>query len=245
MLNETLLENFCATFAGYGSWQAPIWFVGIEEGGGETELAVCARLAAWHERGQSSLESLPEFCRASGITQWHGNDAQPQPTWEQLIRLLLVAQGKSDSPAAILDYQCTRLGIPSGETCLLELFPLPSPSIQTWNYGTWTTLPWLQTRPAYEQKIVSQRIEAIRTKIDLCKPPVVIFYGSSQLEYWRRIMGPGTYARPIPDKLIAHEHGTVFFVIKQPGAFWHRIRRDDYFREIGRYFHKNHVGRWF
>ena len=153
---------------------------------------------------------------------------------------------KPDGAYRPLTYQRTRLGIPSGETCLLELFPLPSPSVRVWNYGKWTTLPWLQTRPAYEQRIVAQRIAAIRTKIDLCKPPVVIFYGSSQLKYWRRIMGPGTYACPIPDKLIAHERGgTAFFVIKQLGAFWHRAKRDEYFRKISRYLHQHHAGHWF
>jgi len=237
MLNEIYLANYCAMFSGYGKWEAPVWFIGIEEAGGYNESTAAAHIGTWHERGRVSLDSVPEFRRASDIHQWHVNDAKPQPTWEQLIRLLLVAQGKPDSPAAILDYQRARLGVATGETCLLELFPLPSPSVRVWNYGKWTTLPWLQTRPAYEQKIAAQRIEAIRAKIELCKPPVVVFYGSSQLKHWRKIMGAGTYARPIADKLIAHERdGTAFFVIKQPGNFWHRTKRDDYFREIGHYF---------
>ena len=241
MLNEIHLADYCATFLGYGNWKAPVWFIGIEEAGGHNESSAATHIRTWHERGRASLDSAPEFCRASGIHQWHGNDAQSQSTWSQLIRLLLVAQGKPDSPAAILNYQRTRLGAANGETCLLELFPLPSPNVRAWNYGKWSQLTWLQTRETYEGHIAADRVKMLRQKIDLYKPRLVIFYGSSQLKHWQKIMGSGTYARPIADKLIANERdGAAFFVIKQPAAFWHRIKRDDYFREIGRYFNKNY-----
>ena len=103
MLNNATLTDFCATFAGYGHWRAPVWFVGIEEGGGRTESAVANHLGAWHNRGRKDLESAPEFFLASGKDAWHGDNAMAQTTWTQLIRMLLIAQGKPHSQSDILD----------------------------------------------------------------------------------------------------------------------------------------------
>jgi uracil-DNA glycosylase len=114
---------------------------------------------------------------------------------------------------------------------------LPSPNLATWNYADWSKLPWLRSRQAYEQSITKQRILLLRQKIDACQPRVVIFYGDGQLKHWRQIMGAGTYARPITDKLIAHERDDIaFFVTRHPADPMLGPRRDDYFREIGRYF---------
>jgi hypothetical protein len=122
MLNAATLTDYCATFAGYGHWRAPIWFIGIEEAGGKTESSVQNHLDTWHQRRRKNLESAPEFYPASGNRAWHDCSAIPQPTWTQLIRMFLVSQAKADSQSAILDYQRTRLGSTDGETCLLELF---------------------------------------------------------------------------------------------------------------------------
>lgn len=240
MLDSATLTDFCATFTGYGHLRAPVWFIGIEEAGGKTESAVANHMATWQKRGRKDLESAPEFYPASGNDAWHG-DGTPQPTWTQLIRMLLIAQGKADSPAAILNYQLTRLGATDGETCLLELFPLPSPKLAIWNYKDWSELPWLQGREAYEQKIVHHRIGLLRQKIDAGRPRTVIFYGDGKLKHWRQIMGAGTYARPIPDKLIAHVRDDIaFFVIRHPADPKLGSEQDDYFREIGRYFRDNY-----
>jgi hypothetical protein len=237
MLNPSALNNYIGSFFGYGRWSAPIWFVGIEEAGGGTERELEQRLAVWAARRTKELEDAPHFYPVSGNAAWHDGHATLQPTWTQLIRMLLIAQGKPDSPSAILDYQRNRLGTVDGETCLLDLFPLPSPNLATWHYADWSELPWLQSRTAYEKMVLSQRIPLLRQRIDHYQPRVVIFYGDGQLKHWQQFMGAGTYARPIADKLIAHERDkTVFFVTKHPADPKLGSQRDDYFREIGRYF---------
>src|ERR1700690_2680855 len=102
MFDDTTLTDYCETFAGYGHWHAPVWFVGIEEAGGQTESAVAKHLEAWAERGRKDLEDAPNFYPASGNNAWHGSAAKLQPTLAQLIRMLLLAQGKSDSQNAML-----------------------------------------------------------------------------------------------------------------------------------------------
>jgi len=234
-LPAELLTKYANTFFGFGHWKAPIWFVGIEEAGGETIEEVHDRIQAWAGFGQSKvLQDAPQFYPASRQMSWHGPKAKPQDTWKQLIRVLLVARGQNDTPDMILNYQRNRLGAADGETCLLELFPLPSPSVDCWNYADWSKLPWLQTRTAYEQNVLSHRISLLRQSIDHHRPRVVIFYGDGQLKHWQRIIGPGTYQRPIADKLIAHERNRLhFFITKHPTNPNLRPTTDDYFREIG------------
>ena len=47
MLNDELLEDFMRRFYGYGTFHAPIWFVGMEEGGAvecrQNDLALVGR----------------------------------------------------------------------------------------------------------------------------------------------------------------------------------------------------------
>jgi len=121
------------------------------------------------------------------------------------------------------------------------LFPLPSPNVATWNYANWSESAWLRSRQIYEQHVVNQRISLIRKRIDACRPRVVIFYGDGQLKYWRQIIGAGTYARPIPHKLIAHKRDNiVFFITRHPADPKLGHQRDDYFREIARFFCDNY-----
>jgi hypothetical protein len=245
MLTAATLIDYCTTFFGYGHWRAPVWFVGIEEAGGKTESSVTKHLAAWHERTRKDLESAPEFYPTTGNNNWHGRNATLQPTWTQLTRMLLIAQGKPDLSSAILDYQRDRLGSMDGETCLLELFPLPSPNFDIWKYAEWSDISWLRNRQVYEQNIGKKRVLLLRQKIDIYRPRVVIFYGSSQLKYWQQIMGAGTYQRPLPNKLIAHERDNIaLFVTKHPSDPKLGQQRDDYFREIGRFFHYKHRQRF-
>ncbi len=245
-LPEGLLSDYAQKFYGYGRWGAPIWFVGIEEGGGKDMQTIRDRLQTWAASGQSiELADAPAFHLASKNAAWHQPDAKLQSTWKQLIRMLILARGEADTDDALLHYQRTQLGATTGETCLAELLPLPSPDRNTWHYPAWSELPWLQTRAAYEQKILSQRISMLRERIEHYRPRVVIFYGDGQLKHWQRIIGAGTYQRPIADKLIAHErNGIAFFVTRHPTHPDLRPTADNYFREIGQFFRDHHGDRF-
>jgi hypothetical protein len=138
------------------------------------------------------LESAPEFYPASGNEAWHYRKATAQPTWEQLIRVLLIAQGRSDSPDAILEYQRSKLGAAVGETCLLELFPLPSPNTRSWRYCDWSKLEWLSSRERYQEEMILPRACFLARQIERHRPATVIFYGSTSHRIWSAIAG-GTW----------------------------------------------------
>jgi len=235
MLPDTLLNDYAEKFFGFGSWNARIWFVGIEEAGGWEKKDVKNRLDAWEHRGRLDLEDAPSFYPASGNDRWHGAAPVLQATWKQLIRILLVARGKPDSDDAILDYQRHHLGRAKGREYLAELLPLPSPSSTTWNYRDWSDLPWLQSRSHYQNHVLLGRAHSLQQKLEQSRPRVVIFYASS----WHRIWGiiaRGAWTQAIQGQLMGMErNGTSFYVTRHP-----RTETDAYFRKIGSFLRERH-----
>jgi hypothetical protein len=51
-LDESLLQEFMSNFYGYGNYAAPYWFIGMEEGGGDTIEEITRRLTVWDQRGR-------------------------------------------------------------------------------------------------------------------------------------------------------------------------------------------------
>lgn len=243
MLNQTILGNYMESFYGYGQWSAPIWLIGIEEAGGRNEPEIERRLAVWISRGHKDLEDAPTFYPASGNPNWHEGFPTMQATWKQLIRMLLLAQGKRDDDRSILDFQRAKLGSTAGHTCLAELLPLPSPDTATWNYDRWTDTPMLSSRRSYFLKMQGPRAEALKARCVAFHPSVVIFYGlqladgTNLLPLWSRIAG-GWFDQAIERKKILlcrrNDH-TIFFVTCHPVS-----ESDAYFREIGCFLRDNH-----
>src|ERR1039457_4027468 len=243
MLNPSALNSYLDSFYGYGRWSAPIWFVGVEEAGGKAEREIEQRFSAWASRGHQELEDAPTFYPASGNRTWHGERATTQVTWKQLIRILLLAHGKCDDDKLILDYQRTQLGSSTGDTCLAELLPLPSPSTATWNYNRWSDLPRLNSRQSYHADMLGPRSDALKKRCASYRPSVVIFYGlemadgTKLLPIWSRIAG-GWFDQAIEREKILlfrrNEH-TIFFVVRHPAS-----QSQDYFRKIGAFLRETY-----
>jgi hypothetical protein len=166
---------------------------------------------------------------------------------EQLIRSLLLARGECADNNAILDYQRTRLGSFSGDTCLAELLPLPSPDTATWNYNRWSDLPCLNSRQSYHAGLLRARADRLNERCALHRPPVVIFYGlemadgTKLLPTWTRIAG-GWFDQAIEGKktlLWRPSEHTAFFVTRHPASESH-----EYFKEIGAHLCDNHSTRF-
>lgn len=150
--------------------------------------------------------------------------------------MLQVAQGEPDTRRAILDYQRHHLGVLDGQTCLLELLPLPSPTTRTWHYGEWSKLEWLATREKYHQHITTTRACFLACRIERHRPSTVIFYCSAWYCVWPAIAG-GSWHQAIDPKLMGfHRDNVAFFATKHPADPNLGPHRDDYLREIGRFF---------
>lgn len=142
--DELLLEAYMQGFFGYGSLSGAYWLVGIEERGGDTLEDVDARLRAWDSRGRLELEDVFEFSEKAGQGRWFGPKARLQRTWANFIRIVLGAEGLDAGREKVRQYQSRHFGRAGGETCLVNLMPLPSRSCNEWRHANISTLPHLE-----------------------------------------------------------------------------------------------------
>lgn len=236
MLDDTLLEAYINSFYGYGNSTAKYWFVGMEEGGGNSLEEIETRLNLWDKRGRNELEDLFEYHQALGVLKYFGEKPKTQSTWKYLIRLLLSAENQPFTLDKLIDeiksYQANQLGRKAGETALIELLPLPSPSVNQWTYGEWSSLPYLNTRKSYRAYCLPKRIRFLQQRILDCQPRHVIFYGSGYATYWEAIAD--TKFQPIEvgnfQAYVGKKSGTRFVMTVHPAA---RGITYEYFEKIG------------
>jgi len=231
-----MIEAYSKKFFGYGRWDAPVWFVGLEEAGSGTSTELQTRLAAWDEHGQRELENAPTFYTACGQHRWHGPNATLQPTWRQLLRLLLSARGEPVGEAALLEQQQLTFGASSGDVCLTELSPLPAPSHRQWPYADNLNLPeWVHSREQFMKTVSAGRIAALREKIVTHHPRAVVFYFWKPRHSAEAVAG-GQFRSIIPEQLLGFErNGTAYFITGHPAGRY----PDPYFAGLGQYLNQN------
>lgn len=234
---ETLLAEFIAGFYGYGNYQGRYWFVGMEEGGGNSLEGIQKRLQVWAERSQHELENVAAYHHDLGYDEFFTHPTKVQPTWNKLIRLVLSAQCQPFSLDDVKAYQRKQLGRWDGETCLLELLPLPARSTGTWLYSGFTTIPGLHSRETYRQQYAEARAQHIRQRVLEYRPAGVVFYSVDgwYLQWWHEIAGTSFQTCAIGKDVYyaAADAHTRYFVVKHPAS---RGLTHDYYHHIGRLF---------
>lgn len=115
MINWQRIESFI----GYGRIDAPVVFLGMEEGGPSEDEPLKADLIK-----RSSYRQVEEL--GGG---WH----TIQRTWWVMCMTMLRRSGTfPPTRQAILEYQSNALGKAAGDTLLAELMSYPKPSVATW-----------------------------------------------------------------------------------------------------------------
>ena len=218
LFDDQLLHTFMHGFYGYGSYQADYWFIGMEEGGGDTVDEVSKRLTVWDQRGRREVEDVAEYHLALGITYPFAEKAKLQPTWAKLIRVLLSIEGEAPTKEDVRRYQQQQWARSNGNVCLLELLPLPSPSTSHWLYGQSSQLPDLATRDRYRERWSAIRIAALRQRIAAHQPKAVIFYSFGYLPYWQAIVGTPLQPVLAGEMYVQQTAERIYAVIKHPAA---------------------------
>ncbi len=231
--DDTLLADFADTFYGYGTYNAPYWFIGMEEGGGNTFEEINARLEAWRRRGRREAEDLRSFHEAFGMVNFFQGAAVLQSTWNKLIRVVLSATGRPVTTELVREYQQEQLGSAGGETCLLELLPLPSPTIGAALFAKLLQLLNFPTQEQYKQHYMPLRAAHIAQRIEEYRPCVVMFYGVAKefRQCWDSIAGAPPWVVDANGVAWAQKDGTLFVITKHPVA---RGLRSDDFEAVGR-----------
>ncbi len=105
MFDDQILQRFMTTFYGYGNYQADFWFVGMEEGGGDSFTNVQDRIISWHERGEHETEDLMAFHNSIHMSFFFEGKAKLQPTWNKLIRIIFSAEQRNCTTEDVRTYQ--------------------------------------------------------------------------------------------------------------------------------------------
>ncbi len=218
------LEIYIYSFFGFGNWKSKIWFIGIEEGGGNSKEEISSRLNSWLKYKTDLIDNNIHH-KNIGISDFF-DKGKLQPTWKKLIRLKLSYEGKEPNNDLIRDIQKNNWGRVNSDNALLDLFPLPSPNNSNWFYNEWSKLSYLGTRKDYYNNVIDKRVEYIQNKIEEYKPEVVVFYSISMLDYWNRIVEYNfnyNSTKVSIDKSyikIFKKNGTKFVVTPQPAAVY-------------------------
>jgi len=230
MLNDQLLEAFITGFYGFGNYQARYWFIGMEEGGGNKLDDIARQLDIWDRHGRKELIDVAEYAREMNITRWYDDRPKLQPTWKHLIRIFLTAEGQPVDTDTMRQYQKNVWGTIDGNTCLLELLPLPAPNIGSWLYREISSLPYLANRKTYREYVVGSRIAHLQDRIRQYQPKAVVLYGSGYDSYWKAIAGIDSWEKSSEGVSYAVNNSTLFISSKHPVAHG---TTNEYFYSIG------------
>jgi hypothetical protein len=236
VFDDQLLQDFMNGFYGYGNYSGGYWFVGMEEGGGNSFENIDKRLKDWDRRGRFELEDIADYHVEIGAGQYFDLQPKLQPTWNRLIRLALSADGQEIiHKEQVREYQQKYLGRHDSKNCLVELLPLPSPSLGHWLYAQHSKLPCLRSREAYMTCYAQRRATHLQQRIQECKPKAVVFYSvnPAYISCWNSIAGIEFNERFIGgDRMyIGKNKQTVFAIIYHPVA---RGIKNEYFHQVGR-----------
>lgn len=234
-MNETfddqMLQAFMDNFYGYGNYDAPYWFIGMEEGGGDSFEEVSKRLTVWDSRGRRELEDVVDYHLELGITWPFGEKPKLQWTWAGLIRVLLSIEGLEPTTEEVRLHQQRSWARSGGNVCLMELLPLPSPSTSHWLYAQYSKLPTLRSRKQYRKLMSQVRIRAIQQRIAAHQPQVVVFYSFTYRPYWLQLVGAELQPVLSGELYIHKGPSTLYAVLKHPVATG---VTNAYFHEAGR-----------
>ncbi|PSH03248.1 MAG: hypothetical protein CXZ00_13025 [Acidobacteria bacterium] len=199
--NLQLRQRMSEGWYGYGRWEAPFWFIGIEPGGKNAE----APMLAWQELGGGELLDCrkhhlhPKF----GYTRFQTPPFALQPTWRRLMLLLFAFEKRDISTERLKQYQAERWGSRSetGETCVIEVSPTASQQ---------------QSKNVQQSLFTIPRIEHVREMVEKHQPTFVVLYSSAKrlLPTWERIAG-----RSFDSDNMTVSGRTVFIVTPHPVAF--------------------------
>lgn len=175
---EKKLIEYSEQFKTQGNRDGKYWFLGIEEGGGSSVDEVDAMLAKWERNDKSDDTALRDTQKKSKPSKWFDANrrggAPIQKTWGAQIRVLLSMQGLPSSTEDVRQYQMDHFGLADGDTCLMELLPLPNPGLQDWIYNDLSDDPRFESRQALADLAMTDRLERLVKLVEMHRPTCIV-----------------------------------------------------------------------
>ncbi len=200
-LTSAQIEKLLA-FRGYGNPNGRFWFVGMEEGGGDSEsLQIRANKFA-------NLEDLAESHR-----NFESHDmSRSISTWRIMSAIVRRISGDSNwwDNAVTKGYQMNQLGRLNGETYLTEVLPLPKRSLADWPYGGIFDSPQHYFDKIFPSQLASLQIEYGDSKP---KPQFVFCYGKRYWPRHREIFNSVTFIPALEGKIHWGSNNSTMFIL--------------------------------
>jgi hypothetical protein len=189
MLSVELIQWRLENFWGYGSFDAPVWFVGMEEGlSAEDERDICLRFRATY--GKLLADIRHDMTEVAGHMRWFRWPFPLQQTIKWSIKLyLFLREGQRPTNHAIAEFQ--RIEYADGQqTTQLDLMPLPcrKANEDTWFYDNYDLL-FLNSRSRYLERYKPIRTDKLRELVRRHQPKIVIFSSTGYLGKWETVSG--------------------------------------------------------
>jgi hypothetical protein len=169
-------------FVGYGNRNAPIVFIGMEEGLSNPRNLNDHLEARARFRPTMDLKSAHDGI--SGTERFFdARDPRCQRTWRPMSDLMLRREGTVPSREDRNFYQANRLGRSRGDTLLMELLPYPHVRSTHWVYRN-----RYRTRDEYESNILPERLKLLRAELSSRQRDLVICYGKRKWRHFKTLM---------------------------------------------------------
>jgi hypothetical protein len=175
------IEQFC----GYGRADAPVVFLGMEEG-----QAVPGNLLA-DLRHRSKFDPIMDLREAhleiDGTAQYFDHvNGSTQRTWRPMCELMIRREDAAATPnrRARLRYQSLQLGRSHGNSLLTELLPYPKRTSSGWPdiYRS-----RFRTRAIYERQVLPQRIKLVAELLARHPRDLIICYGKGNWTKYQQL----------------------------------------------------------
>ncbi len=180
---ESIDWNRIENFIGYGRLNAPVVFVGMEEGVGggknrEPDATKNERLIADLVK-RSSYETIRDIEAPSKITSSWG------PMCELMLRRDGYFRSNEDQKTyrdRIRQYQKRCLGKADGDTLLMELLPYPRASMMKWPEAYEGRFKCEHT---YRKVMLARRSEMLKREINAFDRELIVFYGTGYAQTYK------------------------------------------------------------
>lgn len=172
-------------FIGFGRRDAPVVFIGMEEG--LKDAGALDEDLAIRSNYESQVMDLREAHRGiAGTERYFDPDRAPrQPTWRVMADLMLRREGlTSPTGEDRRRYRALRLGRSDGDTLLAELLPYPHPKASDWLYERFGKY---RTREAYIDALLPRRSRLLRDVLAEAPREVVVCYGKTHWPHYQAL----------------------------------------------------------
>jgi hypothetical protein len=177
-------------FIGYGNPEAPIIFLGMEEGlrrDADLEADLQSR-----SRYDPYMDLAAAQSQLDGPGAYFGPNPITQKTWRPMCHLMLRWNGiECPTLDQRLRYQADHLGRRGEDSLLTELLPYPHSDSGQWLYARFDRF---KTRESYADTVIPRRQAVLRKIFSDREPEVIVAYGKGNWPAYQGIFPGAAWA---------------------------------------------------